>query len=316
MAVHFPLWTVAAQSRDVVVMDRQKEIVRVTLWGSAVNIILAAVKLAAGIIGRSSAMIADALHSLTDLLSDVVVLVMVRISSRSSDRGHEYGHGKFETLATVFVSLLLLAVGVKMVVDGIGQVWSVVNGGTLAVPGRIAFVVALLSVALKEILYQWTAAVGKRCDSPATVTNAWHHRTDALSSVAAALGIGLARLLGGKWAVLDPLTCCGISLFIFYVAIKMAVPALNELTEAALPEETESRIRDILGSIEGIENVHALKTRRNGRAVIVEAHVVVDPGMTVLRAHALTEIAEDALRAELGDQTQISLHVEPSVDSK
>ncbi len=296
--------------------DRLRKISTVTIWGAAANILLAALKFLGGILGRSSAMMADALHSLSDLVSDVVVLAMVRLSSKKKDSTHEYGHGKFETLGTAFVAFLLLAIGVKMVVEGVSKVWSVFQGETLEVPGTIAFVVALVSIAVKELLYRWTDRVGKKCDSPATLTNAWHHRTDALTSVAAALGIGLARALGGRWAVLDPLVCCGISLFVFYIAIKMAIPALNELADASLPGETESRIKDILGSVDGIKNVHELKTRRNGNDIIIDAHIVVDPEMSVREAHSITVKAETALRQALGQSTQISLHVEPSVDAE
>lgn len=279
------------------------------------NLALTAFKLVAGLLGRSAAMVADAVHSLSDLVSDVVVLVMVRISSREQDKGHDYGHGKFETLATAIVALLLLVVGARLMAGGIERIRMVAEGGTLEVPGRIALWAALVSIAVKEVLYQWTARVGRKVNSPVMITNAWHHRSDALSSVGAAIGIGCALIFGGKWAVLDPLVCCCISVFIFVIAVKMAIPALNELTEASLPEEMEDKIVSLIRSVDGIDDVHALKTRRNGPNIIIEAHIVVDPDMCVAAAHDITELAEQKVRDEYGKETHITLHVEPSVES-
>lgn len=296
-------------------MSRNGEISKVTLWGAAANIALAAFKLFAGLLGRSSAMMADALHSLSDLVSDVVVLVMVRVSSKEKDRTHEYGHGKFETIATAFVAFLLFLVGIKMIAEGVSKVRFVIRGGSIDSPGMISLVAALVSITVKEILFQWTARVGRRNDSPAVVANAWHHRTDALSSVAAAMGIGLALLLGGRWTVLDPLVCCGISLFIFYIALKMFLPALNELTEGSLPEDTEQEIKAIISSVDGVQDVHAMKTRRMGPSMIIDSHIVVNPAMSVLEAHDITVIAEKRIRERFGDSTQVSIHVEPDIAS-
>ena len=297
-------------------MNREKSIVRVTVWGAVVNVVLAVAKLVAGIVGRSAAMTADAIHSFSDLVSDVIVLVMVKVASRGNDKGHEYGHGKFETLATVAVGLLLLAVGGKMLADGVSRIAGFFRGEQMVVPGMIAFWAALVSIAVKEALYQWTAHVGRKFDSPAVVTNAWHHRSDALSSVGSAVGIALASLLGGKWAIMDSVVACAISIFIIRIGVKMALPALRELTEASLPEETENEIRDVILSVDGVLDVHAMKTRKTGPDIIIESHIVVDPEMTVFQAHLITEYAEDRLRERFGQKTQISLHVEPSVESK
>ena len=297
-------------------MNREKSIVRVTVWGAVANVVLAVAKLVAGIVGRSAAMTADAIHSFSDLVSDVIVLVMVKVASRGNDKDHEYGHGKFETLATVAVALLLLAVGGKMLADGVSRIAGFFRGEQMEVPGMISFWAALVSIAVKEALYQWTAYVGRKFDSPAVVTNAWHHRSDALSSVGSAVGIALASLLGGKWAIMDSVVACAISIFIIRIGVKMALPALRELTEASLPEETENEIRDVILSVDGVLDVHAMKTRKTGPDIIIESHIVVDPEMTVFQAHLLTEYAEDRLRERFGQKTQISLHVEPSVESK
>mgnify|MGYP003309146767 CR=1 FL=1 len=295
-------------------MNREKTIARVTAWGALVNLALAALKLAAGLLGRSSAMVADAVHSFSDLVSDAIVLVMVRVSSKGQDKGHDFGHGKFETLATVAVAILLFFVGVRLMVGGIGKIRLVLDGGELPSPDSIALWAAVVSIAVKEALYWWTSVTGKKVNSPAMISNAWHHRSDALSSIGSALGIGGAMLLGGKWAVLDPIVGCIISIFILAVAVKMVVPALDELTEGSLPDETEEEIERIICSVDGVENVHELKTRKNGPDIIIAAHIVVNAAMSVAVAHRLTEIAESKLREKFGQKTQISLHVEPDSD--
>lgn len=296
--------------------NRQHTIQCVTVWGAVGNLFLSAFKLAAGLLGHSSAMIADAVHSLSDLISDIVVLVMIRVSSKEADKNHDYGHGKYETLATVIVAVMLLFVGGKLMADGVGKIVSVWNGQPLPIPGRIALWAALVSIIVKEGLYQWTARVGKQVNSPAMITNAWHHRTDALSSIGSAAGIGGAMLLGGQWAVLDPLVGCIISIFIITIAVRMTVPALHELTEGSLPEDIEDDIVGLIESVDGVENVHCLKTRRNGPAIILSAHIVVDPNITVAAAHHITVLAENAVRQKYGKETQISIHIEPFEDAE
>ena len=295
--------------------NREKEISKVTVWGAVANVALAIVKFIAGIVGQSSAMMADAVHSLSDLVSDVIVLAMVKVAAKGKDKSHDYGHGKFETLATAAVAILLLVVGAKLCASGVTKIKTVLQGGSIETPGTIALVAALVSIAVKEILFQVTARTGRRHNSPAVIANAWHHRTDAMSSVGAAMGIGAAIIFGGKWAVLDPLVCCGISVFIFYIAVKMALPAISELSEASLPDETEEEIISLTRQVEGVRDVHALKTRKSGPNIIIEAHIVVDPEMSVREAHDITEIAESCLRDKFGKETQISLHVEPSEDA-
>lgn len=291
--------------------SRNQRITNVTLWGAIANLLLTLVKFLAGIFGKSAAMTADAVHSLTDLISDAVVLVMVKISSKGKDKSHDYGHGKFETLATLVVSLLLLVVGVGLMSKGIESIRFVIGGGIIEKPSMIALWAAVISIAVKEILYQWTTRVGKAVDSQAVIANAWHHRSDALSSVGSLVGIGGAILLGGKWTVLDPIVGCIISIVIIVVAVKISIPALNELTDASLSDEIESQIMGIIQSVEKVENVHDLRTCRNGQNYIIDAHVVLDPMMTVAEAHDITVKIEAALRQEYGADTLIAIHVEP-----
>lgn len=296
---------------------RQKEITTVTACGAAVNLLLTGAKMVAGILGNSAAMVADAVHSLSDLVSDFVVLVMVHIAGQDKDKSHDYGHGKFETLATLTVALLLLIVGGRLAIDNAQSIMRIMlHGDTIQEPRLIALWAALVSILAKEILYQWTAYVGRKVNSQAVIANAWHHRSDALSSVGALVGIGGAILLGGRWTVLDPIVGCIISIVIIVVAVKMMVPAINELTEASLPEDTEQHITRIAEAIKGVEDVHELKTRRSGPNIIIDLHIVVNGMLTVQSAHDITIDIENALRNEFGEETQISIHVEPEKNAK
>lgn len=295
--------------------NRQNAIIRVTLLGAVVNCLLTIAKIAAGLIGKSAAMVADGVHSLSDLISDFVVIIFVRISSKEQDEEHKYGHGKFETLATLIVSLMLLAVGVKLIVSGAESIVRFINGEALPQPKMIALYMAAVSIATKEILYQITAKVGRRVESQAVIANAWHHRTDAISSIGALIGIAGAIFLGNKWTVLDPIAGCIISVIIFIVSIKMALGAINELMEVSLPKEDEDEIHKLITSVEGLNDVHELKTRRNGQSVIIDVHVVVNPDLTVAVAHEMTEKAERLLKRRFGNRSQIYIHIEPSSDA-
>lgn len=295
---------------------RDMEIRKVTLWSVAANILLTAGKLVAGALGKSAAMTADGIHSLSDLLSDAVVLVFTRISSKGKDRDHSFGHGKFETLATLIVSIILVIAGAELMSGGVRSIIEVLKGGSLPKPGHIAAVAAAVSIAVKEILYRVTAKVGKKVNSPAVIANAWHHRSDAMSSIGSLAGICGAIALGDKWSILDPLASCGISIAIIIVGIRMAAPTLAELLEASLPEETEKAITETVLSVEGVKDIHELKTRRNGTSFIIDAHIVVDPDITVTKAHEIVTVAEDLIREKFGQQTQVNTHMEPDKSSR
>lgn len=295
---------------------REKQITKVTLIGSIVNLFLTIFKIIAGVVGHSNAMIADGVHSASDLLTDIVVLVFVHISSKAEDKGHDFGHGKFETLATLIVSVMLLAVGVELMVSGIKSITSILSGNSVASPGMIALIAAVISIVSKEYLYQYTVREAKKVNSPMMVANAWHHRSDAFSSIGSFFGIGGAMLLGNKWSLLDPLTGCIISIMILWVAIKMAIPAINDLTESSLPDDVENEILKIAGESKGVRNVHNLKTRRNGNVIIMEAHIVVDPLLTLLDAHDIATNVENSIREHFGKDTHISIHLEPDESSK
>lgn len=303
-------------SVGIPVEEREKRITRVTLLGSVVNLVLSVGKVLAGVFGHSAAMIADGIHSISDLASDIVVLVFVRISSKGEDRDHEYGHGKFETLATLIMSLILIVVAAQLMASGIRTIAGVLSGEAIPSPKYIALVAAVVSIVSKEWLYRYTVKAGNELDSPVVVANAWHHRSDALSSVGSLVGIAGAMFLGSKWTMLDPLASCCISIAIFVVAVKMAVPSLKELLDVSLPQDMEQKIIAVSSAVPGVMNVHGLKTRRNGPSIIMEAHIVVEPSITVVQAHNIATAVEDALKHSFGNETQISLHIEPGVNAR
>ena len=295
--------------------NREQEIRRVTVAGAIVNIILTIFKIIAGVLGRSAAMVADGIHSLSDLLSDIVVLVFTHISSKGKDKNHSFGHGKFETMATLIVSVILVAVGAKLMADGVASIIGVMNGNSIPLPGSIALWAAIGSIIIKEILYHATIRTARRTNSPVVLANAWHHRSDALSSIGALTGIAGAMILGEKWTILDPIASCCISIAIIVVAVKMSLPSLAELLETSLPEEIEKDIISISNSVQGVENIHELKTRRNGISYIIDAHIVVDPHISVTEAHNIATDVENALKEKYGNETQINIHIEPDQDS-
>lgn len=292
-------------------MDRQKETYRVTIAGSIINILLLAFKFAAGILGHSAAMIADAIHSLTDFVTDAVVLVFVRLGSKPTDRDHDYGHGKYETLASAIIGVSLLVVGMMICYSGVTKTYHAMCGEPLQQPGFIALAAAVASVVLKEWAYRFTVRVGRRCHSEAVVANAWHHRSDALSSVGTTVGIGGAIILGEKWAVLDPLTAIVVSFFIMKAAWSVLSKAVGELTDGSLPKETEDEIEKIVSEDKDVSVVHNLCTRRIGNRIAIEMHVRM-PGETSLYVahHHATEI-EQRLKQRFGADTHISIHLEP-----
>ena len=296
--------------------DREKQIRDITLWGSLVNVVLTVCKIVAGILGRSAAMVADGIHSLSDLMSDIVILIFVHLSSKERDCDHDFGHGKYETLATVIVSLILLVVGAELMAGGVKSIISIANGETVANPGWIALIAAVVSILAKEGIYQATMAVSRKVESQALVANAWHHRSDALSSIGSLLGIGGAMLLGNKWSMLDPIASCLISIAIIVIAVKMSIPCIKDLLEASLPEDVEQRIISLAKSVDGVNDIHELKTRKNGSSKIIDAHIVVDPEISITKAHDIATEVEQQLTKEFGPQTQISLHMEPDKDSK
>ena len=297
-------------------MEREKELTKVTLVGSLGNLALLSFKFIAGVAGHSSAMMADAVHSLSDFLTDLVVLVFVRVSSKPQDSSHDYGHGKFETLATLFIALALAGAAIGIIVSGSLKFARWLQGETLEVPGALALWAALISIVVKEMLYRYTAARGKALESPAVVANAWHHRSDALSSVGAAIGIGGALALGERWAVLDPLASIVVGAMLVKVAWDLLTSSSGELTDMSLPEETEREIEDIIRSFPEVTQPHNLRTRRIGNRIAIEAHVRLDGEMPLRSAHDIVSAIEARIRERFGSGTLVTIHMEPRPDGE
>lgn len=291
--------------------SRQREIYRVTIVGSVVNMLLLIFKFVAGIVGNSAAMVADAVHSLSDFVTDIVVILFVRLSGRPADEDHGYGHGKFETLATLFVSLVLFGVAVMLFVGGVKDIVAVARGKQLAEPTMVALIAAVISIIAKELLYHYTVKCGETLNSQVVVANAWHHRSDAFSSIGVLAGVGGAMFLGGSWAVLDPIAATIVSLFIVKVAYSLLMPSLEELLERSLPKDVEQRIEQIILSVDGVSSPHHLRTRRIGSAYAIEVHIRMDGNLTLTQAHAVTTAVERLLKQEFGDSTHVGIHTEP-----
>ena len=292
-------------------MERNKEIYKVTMVGGVVNVILLLFKFVAGILGHSAAMVADAVHSLSDFVTDVIVIVFVHISGKPKDKSHDYGHGKYETLAMTIIGLALLAVAIGIVYSGLMKIIDWTNGHELQAPGMLALWAALLSVVLKEGVYRYSMREARKLQSQAVEANAWHHRSDALSSIGTATGIGGAIFLGQRWTVLDPIASVVVGLFIIKVAIFLLRDGIGDLMEQSLPDEVETEILQLAASVDGVCEPHDLRTRRIGNHYAIELHILMDGNITLCEAHDKASEVEDLLRQHYGNDTHIAVHVEP-----
>ena len=282
-----------------------------TLVGSAGNVALLTFKFIAGVLGHSSAMIADAVHSLSDFITDVIVLAFVHVSAKPQDEDHDYGHGKYETFASFIIGLALVAAATGIIVSGVSKLIDWAGGKQLAAPGWLALAAAIISILVKEVLFRYTAIRGKHLDSQALVANAWHHRSDALSSIGTAVGIGGAILLGNRWTVLDPLASVVVGVMLVKVAIDLLRTSVGELTESSLSGEIEKEIEEIICSFPDVSEPHNLRTRRIGNRFAIEAHVRMDGTLPLTAAHDRASAIEEGLRKRFGKQTHVTIHMEP-----
>ena len=292
-------------------MERNQEIYQVTLVGGVVNVVLLLFKFVAGIVGHSAAMVADAVHSLSDFVTDVIVLVFVHISSKPKDKSHDYGHGKYETLAMTLIGVALLIVAIGIIYSGAMKIVAWMNGEQLEAPGTLALWAALLSVLLKEGVYQYSMVKARQLNSQVVEANAWHHRSDALSSVGTAIGIGGAIFLGQRWTVLDPIASLVVGAFIVKVAVDLLHRGIDDLMEHSLPEDVEEEILRIVGELKGVVDPHDLRTRKIGNHYAIELHILMDGDITLREAHNKASEVEDLLRARYGEHTHVAVHVEP-----
>ena len=292
-------------------MERNQEIYKVTLVGGVVNVVLLLFKFVAGIVGHSAAMVADAVHSLSDFVTDVIVLVFVHISSKPKDKSHDYGHGKYETLAMTLIGVALLIVAIGIIYHGAIEIVAWMKGEQLEAPGELALWAALLSVLLKEGVYQYSMVKARQLNSQVVEANAWHHRSDALSSVGTAIGIGGAIFLGQRWTVLDPIASLVVGAFIVKVAVELLHRGIDDLMEHSLPRNIEEEMLEIVEEVPGVVYPHDLRTRKIGNHYAIELHILMDGDITLREAHNKASEVEDLLRARYGEHTHVAVHVEP-----
>lgn len=296
-------------------MERKQEIYQVTLVGGAVNILLLLFKFVAGIVGHSAAMLADAVHSLSDLLTDAIVLAFIHISDKPEDKSHDYGHGKFETLAMTIIGVALLGVAIGIAYNGMTKVIDWANGTELRAPGMLALWAALLSIVLKEAVYRYSMVKARKLNSQAVEANAWHHRSDALSSFGTALGIGGAIFLGQRWTVLDPIASIIVGLFIIKVSVDLLRNGIGDLMEQSLPDAVEEEMLRLVGELPGVAEPHDLRTRRIGNHYAIELHILMDGDISLKEAHDKASEVEDLLRERYGADTHVAVHVEPKEEN-
>lgn len=300
-----------AKENNISERNRVPQALRVTWIGFFTNCALAMLKFAAGILGRSTAMVADAIHSLSDFATDLVVIFGFHVVNRPIDETHNYGHGKFETLTTTFIGFMLFFVGGGIFWNAANKIYGFHLGHHLSQPGWISLIAAFISIFAKESIYEYTLKIGKKINSQAVIANAWHHRTDALSSIGALLGIGGAMFLGENWRFLDPLAAVLVSVLIIKVSFSILKISLNELMEASVDEDVRRRIMEVVSKVPGARNPHNLKTRKIGSNIAIDLHIKVDSALNIVEAHDVSTEVENQLKEQFGQETFVSVHIEP-----
>lgn len=291
---------------------RKKKILGVGAVGTLSNILLTVLKLVAGIVGNSSALIADAANSLSDLITDIVLFVLVPLSCRPSDKCHKYGHGKYETLASAIIAFGMIVLGAILLAESVNVVSDVIyHQREITPPRTIALLVAFFTLIFKLTLFFYTHKRSEQLSSSSLRAKAFDHRNDVFTSLAVLIGVGAAILLDARWAILEPIAAGVVSLIIIYTGGMLLVPALEELLEKSIPEHQEKNICAILDEEPAILSYHKLYTRRIGTRYAIEVDIRVKGSMSVRAAHDVTKEIEDRLRLCFGPQTHIIVHVEP-----
>lgn len=283
----------------------------VTMVGFWINAALVILKLFFGYWGHSDALVADGYHSVSDFLTDFLVLFFIGIAYKKADNRHPYGHGKFETIGSVGISIILIIVAIFIGYEGFKTIIDSFEGVKIPRPDVWTIVVAAISILAKEFCYRYTIAYGRKYNSSSIIANAWHHRTDALSSIATLVGVSISFFLGEAWRILDPIASVIIAGFILWSAIKIAMPSIDELLENSVPEEEVQNIRNIISEVKGVENVHNLRCRYNGHSMIIDVNIHVDPDITVKEGHEIATAVEENLKGNFGNDLIIYIHVEP-----
>ncbi len=297
---------------------QSREVFRITLWGAVVNCFLVILKFIAGFCGQSSVMIADAVHSLSDFVTDFAVIIGARYWEQPADSEHPYGHAKLETIVTLFIGVILALVGLKLMGGAVSTLHALIADPNFhqPIPGKLALIAAVISIFSKEILYQVTAGVGRKIHSSAVVANAWHHRSDALSSIPAFFAIGFCRLWGERYAFLDPVATILVGGMILYAAWLIVYPTFGTLMDAGASQETIQKISAVVQAIPGANNPHKIRTRRMGEGYDVDLHVWVDGNTTVFESHRLAHSIEKELK-NIQDPhiLDVVVHIEPIRDT-
>lgn len=287
--------------------SREAYVRKVTWVGLLINITLVCIKFTAGYFGRSQALTADAIHSLTDTTTDFAVIAGSHFWSRPPDESHPYGHRRLETLVTVFIGLMLAAAGLGIGWDAVSDL----RDKHATPPGWIALLAAMVSLVTKEALYHWTALAGKKIKSPALAANAWHHRTDAISSIPVLIAVGGALIIP-SWSFLDLVGAVVVSIFILHAATKIIWPGISELIDAGAPREIQKKITDIAGHHPGVLEVHKVRTRYISTSLLVDMHIVVDGSISVREGHAIADEVEIEIIGDIPKVLGVVIHVDPS----
>lgn len=284
---------------------------RVTWVGAVVNILLTALKTLVGLSAGSQALVADGVHSLSDLFSDIIVVLGLRFGRKEADADHPYGHGRIETMAGMIVGLMLIAVAALLAYNAVSGLYE----GVTRPPGVAAIVVAAASILIKEILYRYTIRVGTRIRSLALLGNAWHHRSDALSSVAVLIGVGAARI-NPDWAIADTLAALVVTYFVLRVGGKLVLAGAKEVVDTAPDRDILKQLEALATDVEGVEQAHDLKARYSGSDILVEIHIVVDPDITVRQGHRIADNARLKLLEAIPEVSRVLVHVDPEPDEE
>ncbi len=292
------------QTRFGPITPREKKIRSVTLWGALLNVVLLILKIVSGLLIRSSALIADGVHSLSDLATDLLILLGARLSSRPADETHPYGHRKFDTIASQLIAFILIVVGFGLVFFA----GTAISRKEVNYPGFLVLVVAAISVVSKEVIFHITRKISRITHSAALYANAWHHRSDSFSSMAVLVG-GAASLLG--WGHADHMATIIVGIMIMGVAGKIFYDNLIELTEHSADKKSIQTIERILSQAEDISGWHALRTRSLGGELFLDCHVIVDPELTVFESHKIIERIEEQIHSELSKPANILIHIDP-----
>lgn len=283
----------------------------ITTMGIVLNITLSFLKITVGIFGKSNAILADGIHSLSDLFTDFATIFFVFFGRRKIDKTHKYGHGKFETLGSIIIGLTLVLVGILVIISSTQTIIKIYNATTVDKPSIWALVIAVISIITKEALFKKTKTVGEKIRSSSIIANAYHHRSDAFSSIATTIGISGAIILGNRWIILDPIAAIVVGILIVKMSFDILITALNELMEKSLPEKIEKEIIECIKSVDGVKNVHNLKTRQIGPLFAIEVHVKVDKTLSVVQSHNIATSIENKLKDIYGKETHIGIHIEP-----